>query len=522
MNNPVKAVSLQQGQPSRRYIEALLLLLLCLIPILLYLPFLHTPFERDEGVYATIAQGLLHGKIPYRDLFDNKPPLVYAWYSVSFWLFGESVIAPRLVAAGFLSLTAVALFHQAKLVLPRGAAWIAAFLFALSTGLPWVALHANTEAYMLLPLVSSLMFFTMGMKHGEQRWFFVAGLLAGLAIMTKQVAMWNLLALALVALVWHRRTAANQWQAIAPTFWLVGGSMISLGAVALPFAMSGALDDFLYATLSYNWLYVGFLSYAERLANLGYGTLFFCAVAAPFVAGAAAGLVIVWRRRASVTDYVLILWALASVIGVASGGRFFPHYFLHLMPSLAVLTGVVVYDRFVNGRNHVLSKPAWMGALALIVLSIGTTTVLYLLPTQAEERVAASVYHQKEWEQSSQSLGLYLKERTGPSDVIFNYGRESQVYFYADREPAIPYFYDWVLQFEAVPIQDILATLSETKPAYIVDSQQAPIFEDWAASHPPEWRAFLEANYTYAGHIEFADVYMLKGYTLPPDAGAPN
>jgi hypothetical protein len=163
-----------------------------------------------------------------------------------------------------------------------------------------------------------------------------------------------------------------------------------------------------------------------------------------------------------------------------------------------------------------------MVALALIVISIGTTTVLYLLPTQAEERVASSVYYQKEWEQSSRSLGLYLKERTGPKDVIFNYGREAQVYFYADREPAIPYFYDWVLQFQAVPMQDILATLAETRPAYIVDSQQAPVFEDWAASHPAEWRLFLDEHYTYAGRIEFADVYVLKGYTPPPDAGAPN
>ena len=519
MDSHVDATPLPEER-SRHYTEALLLLLLCLIPILLYLPFLHTPFERDEGVYATVAEGLLHGKVPYRDLFDNKPPLVYAWYSVSFWIFGESVIAPRLVAAFFLSLTGVAVFHQAKLVLPRGAAWIAAFLFALSTGLPWVALHANTEAYMLLPLVSSLMFFTMGMKREENRWFFIAGLLAGLAIMTKQVAMWNLLALAMVTLIWHRRTAGTGWRAIAPTFWLFAGSMLSLAGVALPFAMSGALNDFLYANLSYNWVYVGFLSFAQRLANMGYGTLFFCVVAAPFVAGALTGLVIVWRRRAAVTDYVLILWAFASAIGVASGGRFFPHYFLQLMPSLAVLSGVVVYDRFVNGRNHVLHKPAWMIAVALIAISIGSTAVLYFAPTQAEEDVVSSVYYQKEWEQSSQSLGLYIKSETGPHDVIFNYGREAQVYFYADRQPAIPYFYDWVLQFNAVPMQDILAKLEVARPAYIIDSQQAPIFEDWAASHPPEWTQFLDQNYTYAGHIEFADVYVLKGYTPPPDAGA--
>lgn len=492
------------------------------MPVFLYLPFLGTPFERDEGVYATVAQGILHGQVPYRDLFDNKPPLVYGWYAISFTLFGESVVAPRLVAALFLSATAVTLYHQARLVLPKGAAGIAAFLFALSTGLPWVALHANTEAYMLLPLVSSLMFFTFGMKDGRLRWFFIAGLLAGLAIMTKQVAMWNLLALAMVSLVWHRRTAENAWRAVAPAFWMFSGALVSLAAVALPFALTGALDDFLWANLSYNWVYVEFLTYAERISNAGYGLLFFSVVAAPFVAGAMAGLVIMWRKRASVTDYVLILWAVASAIGVASGGRFFPHYFLQLMPSLALLTGVLIYDRFVNGGQHVLSRPAWMLSLFLIVVSVGTTTVLYVAPRAAEEQVVSSVYWQKEWEDSSRQLGHYIQARTGPDDTIFNYGRESQIYFYADRQPAVPYFYDWVLQIEAVEWTTVMEQLkgANPKPVYIIDSAQAPLFPDWNAAHPSELNQFLEANYDYVGRIYFADVYRLKGYTSPESPAA--
>ena len=68
--------------------------------------------------------------------------------------------------------------------------------FALSTGLPFVALHANTEAYMVLPMVTSLLAFTMGMRSGRLGWFLAAGALGALAVMTKQVAVWNLAALA--------------------------------------------------------------------------------------------------------------------------------------------------------------------------------------------------------------------------------------------------------------------------------------------------------------------------------------
>jgi 4-amino-4-deoxy-L-arabinose transferase-like glycosyltransferase len=521
--NTLQGIIARSGLPGRlsrlSYVEALFLLALALIPILLYLPFIGMPFERDEGVYATIAQGILDGKVPYRDLFDNKPPLVYAWYAVSFTLFGESVFAPRILAALALSLTAVLLYQQARLALPKGAAYTAAILFAISTGLPWVALHANTEAYLLLPLVASLLAFTRGMKDGKLGWFLAAGLLAGLAMMTKQVAMWNLLALAMVTLVWQHKTYGMNWRAVAPVFWLFTGTLISLAAVALPFALTGSLDDFLYANLSYNWVYVRLITWAERLEYMG-AIIFFLAVAAPFVAGAAAGLVVIFRRRAQAMDYVLILWAIASAIGVASGGRFFPHYFLQLMPSLAVLTGIVIYDRFANGGHQTLSRPAWIVATALIVISVGTTTVVYLAPRQAEQQIVEQVYFQKEWEVSSQELGAYLKDRTGPNDLIFNYGRESQVYFYADRQPAIPYFYDWYVHYEDDGMEKVMTGLKESPPVYFVDSNQAPLFPDWEAAHPAELREFLDENYDYAGRIAFADVYRLKGYTGPSVASA--
>src|SRR5574341_2317581 len=155
-------------------LNALPLIAICLLPVLLYLPSMGSPFERDEGVYATVAQGLLNGQVPYRDLFDNKPPLVYAWYALSFTLFGEHVMAPRILASVLLSLTTLSLFGQARMVFPKPVAYVAAGLFGLSTGLPFVALHANTEAYMLLPLVTSLAAFTVGVRRGGMPWFLLS------------------------------------------------------------------------------------------------------------------------------------------------------------------------------------------------------------------------------------------------------------------------------------------------------------------------------------------------------------
>lgn len=491
--------------------DSLFLLVLCLLPILLFLPAMGAPFERDEGAYATIAQGVLDGKVPYRDLFDNKPPLIYGWYALSFALFGESVWAPRILASALLSLTTLAVFGQAKLVMPRGVAYTAAAVFALSTGLPWVALHANTEAYMLLPLVTSLIAFTLGVRSGRLWWFVACGALGGLAVMTKQVAMWNVLALAVVAASWRPPDAGSLIVRFRPALCIIAGAAAAISLVALPFLLNGSADDLVYANLSYNWLYVGALSVAQRLLNAGYGFLLFFGVAAPVIVAGVFGLLSLWRERRRQGYYAVAAWAVGSAVGVATGGRFFPHYFLHLLPALAILSALVFYERWQRGGPAAVSRPVLAVAVALVVISAGTNAVLYAFPRQAEHVVAESVYHQKEWEEHGDELGAFIKRRTQPGDTIFNLGRESYVYFYADRQPPGRYFYDWALNYDEGNLEELLANLRVARPKYVIDSALQPLFEDYDGSHPAELMRFIEDNYRYIGQIYFADVYELKG-----------
>ncbi len=488
--------------------DSVALVFICLVPIVLYLPFAGAPFERDEGVYGTIAQGLLDGNVPYRDLFDNKPPLVYGWYAFSFLLFGESVVAPRLVAAALLSLTTLAIFGQARMLFSRKVAYVAAACFAVSTGLPFVALHANTEAYMLLPLVGSLCCFTLGMRSTRLRWFLLAGALGGVAIMTKQVAVWNLLALAVMAVAWRWRTPAPCRTRLAPLGSLLVGAFVTLALIATPFFAVGALDELVYANISYNRLYVGALTWGDRVINLTQGGLFVFAVAAPLIAAAALGLRSLLGTRLRAVDYLLIGWALASALGVLTGGRFFPHYFLHLLPAAALLASLLV-------RGHVRRRfggaavrlSIGIGAL-LVGLSLATNGLMYLAPWRTEQRVAPAVFTQKQWEEQSRVLGVYIAERTNPDDKVFNLGRESQIYFYAQRSPAVTYFYDWAYQYDERTLAPTIAALEQAKPIYIIDTLQPPLFAPEA--RPPGFSDFLASHYEYEGRLYFADVYRLK------------
>src|SRR5512145_1734028 len=103
-----------------------LLILLAILIFLFLMPLFQAPFERDQGTYATIARGWMNGYLPYRDLWDNKGPLLFIWYIASFAWLGESTLAPHLMAALAAALSLPFVWAAAgRLFGRRAAAWAA-------------------------------------------------------------------------------------------------------------------------------------------------------------------------------------------------------------------------------------------------------------------------------------------------------------------------------------------------------------------------------------------------------------
>src|SRR5260221_14719740 len=65
----------------------LLIMILCLVAIM-RLPTLMEPYwYGDEGIYLTLGTGIRHGLTLYRDIHDNKPPVIYLIAAISGTLF---------------------------------------------------------------------------------------------------------------------------------------------------------------------------------------------------------------------------------------------------------------------------------------------------------------------------------------------------------------------------------------------------------------------------------------------------
>ena len=49
--------------------------------VALRLPSLQQPAGADQALYGYVGQRILHGELPYRDAWDQKPPGIHATYA---------------------------------------------------------------------------------------------------------------------------------------------------------------------------------------------------------------------------------------------------------------------------------------------------------------------------------------------------------------------------------------------------------------------------------------------------------
>lgn len=501
----------------------LLLAGICAIPIGLYAPFYNEPFMRDEGVYATFAQIIKHGGIPYRDAFDNKPPLIFAWYYLSFLLFGEHVWAPRLLVSLLLSGATLLMYMEGRLLFSHRYGVATAFLFAMSFGLATLETNANTEFFMIPALVAALLTFTLGQKTGRWQWYAAAGFMSGAAIATKDVSLFPY-GLFLAIAAWPHPQARGVRAMLSPEFrgpigGLLGGGILAFLLVIAPFAATGTLPDLYQSTVVFTVQYVGGVPLSTKLNSLLQLPPYLTFILGPWLVLSVLGVFHMRREGAGGWGPLLIGWPAANFIGIVAAGKFTDHYFITLLPGLSLIAPLGVI--YISRHWRSLGQRRWLALTTtlvvvlpvLVVVQVSQNASIYFRSTAAARHIAKfSDDDRAPWENQGPDLGAWLAARTQPDDPIYNFGFQSELYFYADRRPPTRFLLDRFFRYSDSYTDEALSDLNANKPVYVVDSA---IYESWAPQKVYNQRVkdWIVANYDYVGKIYYADVWQLKAVT---------
>jgi len=488
-----------------RLLSIAALLALSALPLLFLAPLFDAPLEPDQGGYATIARGWLHGAIPYRDLWDNKGPLVFLWYAASFRWLGENVIAPRVMAGLAAGLSVPFVWATARTLFGRREAVLAAALFSLSFLNIYIQVTANAEVFMLLPLTAGLWAFALGARSQSAWPFLAAGALTSLAVFTRQSALWALIGYGVWLAVLFLRHREERPHLLRAGIALAAGAVLAAIPIAAYFAAHGALYDLWYALFAYNWFWAGQFPFYMKLLPPILGN------PAPLVGGLvfwALATIGVWRLylRGDRYAWLVLCFLLFSEAGAQTLGKVSPHYSVQLLPgaSLAAALGFpYVVERWREGRRGL-----GLAMAAAAAVTLAAAVFAYAQPTPADRFEVQYTYRDYADDAIvAPEIASAIEEMTRPGDYIYEWGKESEIYFLAGRQPASRWLHNRPYSVDRSILDEVIGDLEEKRPAVILITLEEPQLASGGYRPPAELAAYLDDHYRYAGRVVYADLY---------------
>ena len=278
----------------------------CLVLALLFLGIVaarlcHTGIVWVEEGYPTAAAiQLLNGKLLYRDIWFDKPPL--AAYTYLLW--DARVGVPlRIAGAAFVFLCCWMAWRFAReMWSPREGVAAACFAgFFLTFGIPSAVMALAPDLLMVLPHIAAVYLAWRGRA-------FLSGLTAGFAMLVNPKAAFVLAACAL----WSGRS----WGML-----LAGFALPNLAALAI-FGTPYIQEVWKWGALYSKQTFALSTGVTRTLSWAG----FHCALVV--AAGSA-----FWKEK----RWRMAVWLVLGLVAVAAGWRFFPRYYFQLLPVMALM-----------------------------------------------------------------------------------------------------------------------------------------------------------------------------------------
>ena len=491
--------------------RALLLasLLSLLVVLAIRIRFLDLPFERDEGEYAYGAQVLLRGGLPFRDFYTLKLPGAHAAYAPALLLFGETVTAVRLGYLAASLATACLVFLLARKLAGTWAGVAAAPLFLVATSnLSFLGLFAHATQFLVLPMTAGVLALVQA-RGREKRlpWLLLSGVLLGMAVVVKQHASFFVLFGAAAAFVQERSMGADLRRAGRGAGALLLGAALPLGILSGLLWARGCFSDFWLWCFRYAPQYVSLQTPWEGLKQGATQALDDLRSLPVLVALAAWGAVAGKRRG----DRALLLgWLLAGAASVFPGLYFREHYFVPLLPVLAVLAGVGVADLLRRGPGL-----RWAAAAAVLFSALWPLYRDRFFLLEPDDRLAMRrLYRQQPFAEAVQVSG-YLRARARPGDRLAVLGSEPEILFLSRIPSATGYLYTYPLMETHSLAQwmqhDLMRRLEADPPRWIALVSAA---NSWMAPHTTaqtpiiDWMdRFLPAHYDVVGVADIVSPY---------------
>ena len=484
------------------------------------------PLERDEGEYAYAGQLILHGTPPYQQAYNMKFPGTYYAYALVMAVFGQTARGIRWGLLLVNAATVLLVFAIGRRLFGRNVAAVAAVTFALLSLDRWImGVFAHATHFVLLPALAGLYLLLVAPSQRRPLWILAGGALLGLAVLVKQHAFTFVPLGVLVLWGAHHGSGRGVRSMILELGALAVGASVPFAILVAVFQAQGVLDRFWFWTFTYAREYVSEIPLSAFAGNLAQGFERVTRATTLLWLVGGVGVIALWFGRWGKTEkWLLTSLLVASFVAICPGLYFREHYFILMLPAVALLVGVAfesaarLLERSLPGRvGRIVTAIGFLGLAGIVI--VRQADFLFRMSPQevSRERYGRNPFIE------SVAIADYLRQRTTPEDRIAVLGSEPQIYFYSGRRSATGYVYMYPLlerqRYAARMQAEMLHEIETAHPTYLVLVQIATswfvtpsIIEivDWANRYTSRCYDLVgitdivsldETRYVWDGHV---------------------
>ncbi len=288
----------------------------------------------DSAQFLTIGQNWAEGRIPYRDLFDHKGPVIFFVDALGFLLGGKSMIC--IIQIICLTVSLLFLYQTLKLITDNKIYLVLGMLACIILLTRCYEDGNHVQEY-CLPFLTATTYFITRFFYNKQtqhnyKLALLYGVTVGVCLMTQAT---NAVAvgagiLAIMFLLIKNKEFKNLWQNLLAG--LIGIAIIFI-PFAVYFAANNAFGDFIFATFIYNAEYAGrvgtWLSNTtpEYLISFSFTYLgYWCLIPTIILA--------FYRKKCSYAISLIIAFVLETYLFFST--QSYPHYAIIVLPQIAL------------------------------------------------------------------------------------------------------------------------------------------------------------------------------------------
>ncbi|MCX7881429.1 MAG: glycosyltransferase family 39 protein [Patescibacteria group bacterium] len=445
---------------------------------LLFFVFFHfnsinAPFERDEGEYAYAAMLIRDGKIPYKDLYTQKPPLIIYTYFLASLINKQAVWPPRVIATVFTFLSIILVGLIAKKNWGELGRWLAMFLSVPILMFPVLTpFAANTEKFMILPLLIVVYLYIYFFEKDSLLIFFLTGVFSSMAFFYKPICF---PILGFIYFLWFfrlKKIKESFGKIFKKFLFLFFGFFLFSFLILSPFVLTKTINYFFESVFLFNFYYLKNLNHPLNFYFYLQKFFYYWWILVPFLVFALFNFKKFWFY------FGLLFFSLTTVFSSPIG-----HYYLQAMPFLIlIITGSLINFVEIFFKKIKTILVIFLTILILFFILYPIRQQFYLTP----EELIIWVYGRVNPFYDALIVSRRIKKELKENDKIFVVGSEPQIYFYTQKKAPTKFITSYYLQINS-PYQKKYQ--KELIRDLTIDSPKIMIYSKMVLSGP-----FIEVN----------------------------